>query len=491
MNRTSRVALVILFIIQFALSFRPGALAWDGAFYYATARSLAFDRDLHLGNDLLLVYEISPGADFVAEHFEEELTPTGRVASPFPIGASLLWLPWLAAIAAWGRLLGWIGLGPATLTGIEWPFVWGAAAVTCVYGWLAILAAVRLARRFAGEPAALLAGATAMFTTPLWYYGFREPFYAHAASALMTALFVTAWWQSVERGEQRPGPALGLGLLGGLAALVRPQNVTYLILPVLSAITPDGRQRRLPNLILTLLGALLTMTPQFIAWQLLYGRLVTIPQGPGFMDWRAPWVREVLFSPFHGLLPWMPLVVPALFGLARLARRVPRLVLPLLLAFLAQVTVNGCVSDWFGGGGYGPRRFDSTLVILIVGYAALLDGRKERWYRALTVGLSGLLVLHQWLIMRYGFDEHIGGQVTRTSPACEWQVANFGQFVHQLAGYIPPAIRQPLQTLILPGSPLSGGDPVALFRQFALLAAVLAVVWLLWTAGKRLARSPD
>ena len=193
--RTQVLLLLSIFIVQFALSFNPDALAWDGVFYYAYTRSIVCDRDLRLRNDLVLSYDVTPARDFVAERFEERLTPTGRVANPFAIGTSLLWLPWFAPIYSLARLAGSVGLGPGTLTCYEWPFVWGMAAVTCVYGWVSVLTGFQLIREFVGDRAALVASATAMFATPLCYYQFREPFYAHAASAMTTALFIAAWWR--------------------------------------------------------------------------------------------------------------------------------------------------------------------------------------------------------------------------------------------------------------------------------------------------------
>lgn len=489
-NRTW--VLLLLFLVQFLVTFRPATMAWDGVFYYSATRSAVCDGDLRLGNDLRLSYAARPDPFFEAQHYEQVLTPTGRVASPYAIGTSVLWLPWFVPLALAVRF----AVGDTALTCFEWPLVWTMATVTCVYGWLAALIGYRLARRFAGEWAALLAGATAMFTTPLWYYQFREPFYAHAASALTTALFVVAWWRAAERRDARPITAILLGIVGGLAALVRWQNAAYLVLPLLTvgvdvwaATRQRDRRAMLRGVLRGVLvggGALLVLTVQFAVWSVFYGRALTIPQGNTFMDWRAPWVQHVLFSAFNGLLPWMPVTLPALVGLMRLGRRAPRLGIPLLVAFALQVFINGCAVQWYGGGGYGPRRFSSTLAILVVGYAAFLDWRSVRWYRALGLGVSALLVLHQLLLLRYGFAERIGGHAAPTTLTYddEWHADPLPQFAQQMAGYLPQAARQPLQTLIQPESPLStSASPAA--RQVLLLAGVLGVVGLVQMGWRR------
>ncbi|MEJ2150192.1 MAG: hypothetical protein P8Z40_12015 [Chloroflexota bacterium] len=421
-----KLILLVLFLVQFLISFNPNALAWDGVLYYIYARSTICDGDLRLGNDLTLSYDAIRVPDFAAKHFEGNLTPTGRVANPFAIGTSLLWLPWFALVQSLMHLAKLVGLVLPGITCYEWLFVWGTATATCVYGWISVLIGFQLARKVASNWAALVASATVMLTTPLCYYQFREPFYAHAASAMTTASFVAAWWYSTKQTSVGFASAFLLGTLGGLAALVRSQNIAYAILPILTALSTGWTALRERNwqivrrsLVYVLsvgLGASLVFTLQMSTWYIFYGQPLTVPQGTAFVDWNAPWIWHVLFSTFHGLLPWMPLALPAVIGLVLLARRVPKLSIPLLVALLLQIYINSCARDWFGAGGYGPRRFSSALAIFLLGYAAVLSWRKERWYRLLVIGLSALLVLHQWLILRYGFADQIGGHVVSMAP---------------------------------------------------------------------------
>ncbi len=483
--------LLLLFVAQFLLLFRPGMMAWDGVFYYAYTRSSVCDGDLRLVNDLLLSYEARDDPYFEGEHFEEILTSTDRVDSPFTVGTSLLWLPWFLLVYGLMRLAGWVGLGPATLTCYEWPFVWGMATVTCVYGWLSVLVGFRLAKRFVNEWTALTASAVVMFTTPLLYYQFREPFYAHAASAMTIACFVAAWWWFTERGDENLRAAYLLGVLGGLAALVRSPNIAYFILPVstvlLSARTAlrsrDWRAvgRVFLRVLMIGLGGTLVLTLQFSVWYVFYGQPLIVPQGTMFMDWSAPWTKYVLFSSFHGLLPWLPLTIPAVVGLVLSIRQLPRLSIPLLIAFLLQVYLNSCARDWFGGGGYGARRFSSTLVILLIGYACLINWRKERWYRLLIAALGGLLVLHQWLVLSYGLADSIGGYVVSMKPKYEWHADGIGHFIHQLVSYVPLAARYPVRTLVLSDSPLETVQIsfASFVSQILLLVGVLVALYCL------------
>jgi hypothetical protein len=64
--------------------------------------------------------------------------------------------------------------------------------------------------------------------------------------------------------------------------------------------------------------------------------------------------------------------------------------------------VNSSVSDWWGGGAFGARRFDSTLPMLALGLATTLlwlEGVITRHPRWVTVGVVGFAILANALLM--------------------------------------------------------------------------------------------
>jgi hypothetical protein len=165
-----------------------------------------------------------------------------------------------------------------------------------------------------------------------------------------------------------------LGSLLGACALVRPQLALWGVLLVAAAID-DLRVRRSWTVALPWLAAagmvVVLLSPQMVVWHVLYGDWYVVPQGAGFMRWDAPCWSEVLFSSRNGLLPWSPAYL--VFGVAvvALARRQRRLVGMLALGFALQVIVNGAAWDWWAGGSFGGRRFDSTFVIFALGATSL------------------------------------------------------------------------------------------------------------------------
>jgi hypothetical protein len=488
-------ALLFLFLVQWALLFSFAGPTWDAVSYYVYARSLLFDRDLDFANDFRLAYPTA-SPDFVAKAYDAIETPTGRAVNLFAMGSGLLWLPWLAAL----RLLAPLSGAAPPLSGYERFFISNVATLSALSGLAAFWLAYRVARRTTQPGPALPAAATLLFATPLLYYQYREPLYSHTAAAFTTTLVVAAWRGQSDR-PGAPWQALGLGTLLGLAALTRWQNGLYLALPVVSAVVSWVRLPRMQRraaawswgmyLLLVSAAAAAVFTLQLSAWKVLYGSFVTIPQGQGFLTWRPAYLGPTLFSTFRGLLPWMPVALPALLGLGVLARRRPHLGLPLLIVLLLAIYVNASTPDWFAGGGYGPRRFTSELTLWVVGYAAFLNWLPRR-LRAPVVTLLGVgLALHQWLLLRYGLELRLGGRVRSMAPTFAWEDTSWTRFAQDLAGLLPRAARDPLDFLIFPGAPLDlllrqGQWPGRHVAALLLTAVFCAALWRLgrWGWGR-------
>jgi hypothetical protein len=231
-----------------------------------------------------------------------------------------------------------------------------------------------------------------------------------------------------------------------------------------------------------------------VQWRVFYGTWLTVPQGSAYVDWRAPFWEPVLFSTFRGILPWMPLIPLAVLGLLAMARRKPGLVVPLLLVLLLETYVNSSTRDWFGGAGFGPRRYTSELVILIVGYAGLIQLLPGLLRRPLAV-VAGLgLALHQWILLRYGLLERIGGRNLSMYPTYEWIDGSYAAFAQEVGRHLADMVRTPFDFFVLPGSPLRFlSIDIWPIRHLAALIATLIFVWLLWQTGrwlgKRIGRS--
>ena len=346
-----------------------GRLSGDGVMYYVQLRSLLADGDIDLANE----YQAMGLLD------RPELRAplkTGRRRTVFSIGPALLGAPFYVAAEGLGRAGRALGR-PVDLSGFGPLHVNAVALGGLLYGFAAVWVMETALRRHFAARTARAAAVLLWGASFLYWYMVQQPTMAHAQSTFVAALFISRWDRAR---DPRPRDAVVLGLLAGLAMCVRWQNAVLLALPLWDLARGAARER-VPALrrgallaAATLLGAL----PQMLVWHSIFGVwvLAAPPQGTDFVRLTRPFVLETLFSSRHGLFSWTPLLAFGYAGFLPLWRRRPALAAPLLVPLLVITYVNMCSGDWWAGGSFSNRRFDSLLPVLAFGLAAAWEAAR-------------------------------------------------------------------------------------------------------------------
>jgi hypothetical protein len=388
--------------------------ASDEVQYVAFLRSLWFDRDVSFDNEYRQFYANGTTRDpAFAATFIEPATETGLRRNFGTIGSALLWMPFYAAADAGVRLARAAGSTVAA-DGYSPPYISAVCIGSAVYGLLALLLAWCAARRAldaAGLPKGPHAWLAATATgpgTPLLFYMYVAPGFAHATSAFAVAAFVLAWL--VVRDRWTVSGLIVLGALAGLMAMVREQDAFVIIGPAVDLAWSAVKERRWRAAGPALAGAAaaaLVYLPQAAAYLALNGRLGPSRLVSRKMTWTSPHAAGVLFSPEHGLIFWTPLALAAVAGLILLAARrrganAPALASPdapdasrrigagLLAIVLFQIYVAGSVESWTVAGAFGQRRFVGMTAPFVIGLAVLgahLARSKARTAAAVLAGL--------------------------------------------------------------------------------------------------------
>jgi hypothetical protein len=372
-------------------------LIGDALHHYVQLRSAVFDGDLQFRNDYVRMYGLR--GDELGTEWVYDPTPTGYTRNLMPVGPALLWGPAFLLVSA--------GVWTANLAGAGYPldgysrlfqstagFTGIAAAALGV--WLSFLAS----RLLFPVRAAIWSCLILWLSSSAVYYSLISPTYSHAPSLLTMAAF---WYAFVRtRGSSGMRKYLLLGVLAGLAALMRWQDAIVLVVPAID-LAWRWRSGELAIRQLLLRGmvcvaaAACAFVPQMIVWQALYGRPLAIPQGGGFMRWTEPALFQVLFSDNHGLLTWTPIVAVALGGFFLLVRRDRLAGIAVLVLFGLSWYVNAAAGDWWAGEAFGARRFVSCFPLLALGLTAVID----RWSPSLKgLATAGLFaVAHTFLLL--------------------------------------------------------------------------------------------
>lgn len=363
--------LALLAIPSFVLQWRAGVprLDADAVEYYSHLRSIYFDHDVEFTNEF--------------DHFgilgrwdKTNLTATGYRRTNFSVGPALFWMPFYAVGDAVARARG------EREDGYSPNHIRAVCIGSLVYAVLGALLAHGIVRDVAARGAAALATLVAFYGTFLVWYATFEATVSHAVSFFSAALILRVFWDG--RRDLSAGRGFVLGALIGLSACVRWQNAVFLLLPafpLLGAIRKRPREALKTGAVVGL-GFLLGALPQLLVFKAIFGVYV-LPypvQGRDYLRLDRPRILEALFSSRHGLLFWTPVLWLGFLGLVGLRRFGGTL--PLVLLVATMTYVNGASADWWGGGSFSNRRFDSVLPVLALGlglsFAWLLERARRR-----------------------------------------------------------------------------------------------------------------
>ena len=420
-DRRSTIAAVLIFLLSLPLV-TTRIYASDEVQFFAWIRSWAFDHDVDFENEYR---HFQAGDAGRYKGFSDTLlglvNENNRRVNFAPVGCAILWSPFYAVGHVVARVTG------APADGFSQPYVSAVAYASAFYGFLAVLLSADIARRVVGRGA--LAAAIIAIGTPLVYYIYISPPFSHATSAFAVSLFVWTWLRV--RQAWTPRAMVALGAAGAVMAMVREQDVFFVIGPAVDYIRalvvtaraePAGARARLAGggLVLAALGVVvfvLVYSPQLFAYQALNGHPSQTTLVFRKLTWTSPHALEVLFSPRHGLFAWTPLAAIAIAGLVWLAAgrlrqssRQPgvdaRVVGICALVMVAgQVYISGAVESWTVAGSFGQRRFVALTPLVTLGLAALLvelRHRRTAWRTAAAVGLVVCIWWNIGLMVQFG-----------------------------------------------------------------------------------------
>jgi hypothetical protein len=399
----------------------------DGRSYFVQVRSLVMDWDLDFEND--------------------EATFGGRGARQYAFGAPLLWSPFFVAGHVWVRGLNAIG-GRYTADGYTYPYQRAIGLATLVYGFLGLILIYRVVRAYYPRGLSALATLGLCSTSFLIWYLTADNSMVHGVSMFTTTLFLFLWHRF------RRAPTLvqwvWLGAAAGLMATVRWQDGVFALLPVADLLWTTWVARRGATTAwrvraaardLAAFGAacFVTFSPQLVFWHAVYGSATHVPSREHGFDpgWIPPFLTDVLFSANHGLLSWTPVVTLSLVGLAFFARDHFRVALVLGGGFLAQLWVNGAVEIWWGGVGFGARRFANSALVFGVGLGALLALLQRRPLVAPVAGLLTLLLYNAAFMLGFRDGSMPAGEgITFESVASEVHRRFGNPFSFPISAYV-------------------------------------------------------
>jgi hypothetical protein len=401
-NRAGPVCFVIGLLLLARTHLYYGTLlrGWDAQFYYAAARSLVFDGDLDITNDIVVSSNprpLDPDGDGTFRNIPRR--PDGRVVNVFPVGLSLIEAPGLLAGYALRSVAGNFGYRSAAAHGFS------QLEIDTVAIWLLTISSFGLHQLFellAGRSTVAwraLSLAAAWAGTSLLYYSAVFPFMAHAV-AFTLVVCIARLARDLRSGESPNRKVVLTGALTGLLFLVRPQQV--LIAAVLVPVLLPALWRRpwrewLPGAVLGLAIVVAAVLFQATVHEANVGsfgilgrdRASSHPAVAVHFRWSEPHLFEPLVSPTRGMFFLTPVWILGMAGSLSVAAK-PGYWLDrvFLIQTLLQVYLSASWSDPTQGDSFGARMLCEETPLVALGLTALYRPRP-----AVKLALTTLTIL--------------------------------------------------------------------------------------------------
>ncbi len=214
-----------------------------------------------------------------------------------------------------------------------------------------------------------------LFATPLLFYSYAHGSMSHANSFFMVCCIIYL----DDKANKTVHYAL-LGLCCGLLVLTRFQDLVLLIYPLMSAFsryinhkTAEPISLFIKKYLLCVVVMVSVILLQTVVWHKIQGSYFSGPRAyvsQGSFTLIPYHLIQTLFSPFHGLFYWHPILLLGLFGLVITVHK--KLSFISLCAFLLSLYIISSWSCWWAGASFGQRMFISSFPFLAIGIAQLV-----------------------------------------------------------------------------------------------------------------------
>lgn len=244
--------------------------------------------------------------------------------------------------------------------------------------------------------------------TNLLYYSLDENLMSHLYSFSLLSIALYNSQQFLK--TTKTSFFIGLVAALTLAILIRPTNVLFLPIVLFSSsfsITTTINYLRslitLKNFLISLLIALLTITPQLIYWKYTFGSFIQYTYtNEGFIYWNSPKFLLVLFSPQSGFLPYTPIYFLILAISIVLFKNHKT---QMLLGWTTFAAVVYMCASWsnpdFGVCNFGKRPIIEYYPILFMPLAYFLDFVGQKQKLLLYSILTGFVAANIYLFIQF------------------------------------------------------------------------------------------
>jgi len=372
-----------LVVFLFHTTYTKTTIFADARFYYMTTRSIIKDFDIKFANEY--------------EHFNMQPVYTNAeyVWNKYPPGVSFFWIPALFVADGFSN-----ALNPFDTSGFGIVYQIAVATSSVLLGLLGLYFLYQLLKGYFSEKVSLLTSLALFGTTNLFFYIALEPINSHAASFFVSSIFLYYFFKH----KKDKYYYLILGLLGGVAGLVRTQDALILIIPILEIFLKSKQSFKFlaTSYLLLSTGFLIGFFPQIYFWGKIFGTFWSSPYLEEGFNLGNPQIFHVLFNGQNGLFTLTPIILLSFLGLFLIKKKLKIISVYAIFYFLLQTYIISSWSAFYQGGSYSIRMMITTYPLLSFGLASIIEKSskiiKERYVILITFFFT---LLNMFFIIDY------------------------------------------------------------------------------------------
>ena len=415
------IGIFLILTAFFLLEYRVvgQAVYGDGRYYYAFTRSLYFDRNIDISDEMAHQYSpVNNNSPTIFGHVPELSGKTKQVTYSFSLGASVIWLPFYFLADTVVIFLNSVGV-PVVRNGYSDVYQIIVGLGNILFGVAGLFLLFRILQGFFPAKVVMPTLILLIFATNLLYYGGIDVINSHPFSFFGSTLLLWLFLRYSKTGEMR---LLFLqGITGGLLMANRTQDILLFLLPLLGVYLFQKKKQTAVRLaekyLLLIFGFFVGYLPQLVILSLGQGRLMLFPHTDQAFTY-PHYFLGILFDPKLGIFFYMPIFLVGVVGLILLYRKHRSIVLLFGLAIFLYYLL---IASWVGWhqAAYTMRYFIALLPFISFGIAEVISRLTKRYSPSFLYIVIGLFICHQ-LMMILGFKLFwqdptvIGGEVSRS-----------------------------------------------------------------------------
>jgi hypothetical protein len=348
-------------------------ISWDVFGYYLYLPAKLIHHDLGIRN-YAWVQEILDTYHPTMGFYQAYLSPGGDYVMKYPMGLAIMYSPFYFMGQVLAHLTGY------SPDGFTLPYQLSIAVGGLVYTVAGIWFLRKILLHFFADGVTAF---TMFFIVAGTNYFQLTAFDGAMPHNYLFTLFALIVWITIQWHENpRWKYAILLGILCGLATLIRPTAIIIVLVPVFWGVWGGKATmaklilaaRYFPQVLVMAAAMMIVVGFQLLYWKIHTGAWLYYSYEKGEkLEWIAPYLAKVLFSYKKGWLLYAPLMIFALAGFVPFFKKYRTTFLAVFLFFTAHLIIVASWPTWWYGGSFGQRSMMESYILLALPLGALIQ----------------------------------------------------------------------------------------------------------------------